>query len=79
MATIEYRALTLVNTDPERRCYNGCHFSSEWRWTAWSELETGVHPDRVADRLEFWRDLTAYAMRERGKSATKEYRIKQEA
>lgn len=21
-----------VNTDPQRRCYNGCHASSELRW-----------------------------------------------
>lgn len=27
-----------VNTDPQRRCYNGCHFSSEMVWTAWGRL-----------------------------------------
>jgi len=25
-----------VNTDPQRRCYNGCHFSSEMVWTGWT-------------------------------------------
>lgn len=28
------------NTDPRRRCYNGCHFSSEWVWTEWYHLGT---------------------------------------
>ncbi|MDR2880869.1 MAG: hypothetical protein LBV29_03070 [Azoarcus sp.] len=27
-----------VNTDPQRRCYNGCHAKSEWRWTPWGQL-----------------------------------------
>lgn len=27
-----------VNTDPQRRCYAGCHFSSEWRWGDWQDL-----------------------------------------
>lgn len=26
------------NTDPQRRCYDGCHFSSEWRWSEWATL-----------------------------------------
>ena len=29
-----------INTDPQRRCYNGCHFSSEWVWTDWVHLGT---------------------------------------
>lgn len=27
-----------INTDPQRRCYNGCHFSSEMVWTDWEYL-----------------------------------------
>ena len=27
-----------VNTDPQRRCYNGCHFSSETVWSDWYEV-----------------------------------------
>jgi len=69
--TIEHRALVLVNTDPQRRCYDGYHAESEWQWTAWSVLEENMPPSR----LEFWQNLTAYAVKERGKSATKEYRI----
>ena len=27
-----------VNTNPQRRCYNGCHAKSEIVWTAWEDL-----------------------------------------
>ena len=64
MVTIQHRALVEVNT--------------EWQWTPWSDLESGVTPhSRAENRLEFWRGLTAYAVSQRGKSATKEYRIKE--
>lgn len=72
MIHIEQRALVLVNTDPQRRCYNGCHFSSEWQWTNWARLESDVSSE---DRLTFWKELNEYAVKERGKSATKEFRI----
>jgi hypothetical protein len=71
---IQHRKLTLVNTDPQRRCYNGCHFSSELVWTEWSDLESFLPDDRIDDRLEFWRDLNAYAVRERGEEAKAEFR-----
>lgn len=51
-----------VNTDPQRRCYNGAHFSSELRWSAWDWLQWDVPPDRVAERLKFWRDLSTYSV-----------------
>jgi hypothetical protein len=71
---IQQRKLTLVNTDPQRRYYYGCHFSSELVWTEWSDLESFLPDDRIDDRLEFWRDLNAYAVRERGEEAKAEYR-----
>ena len=41
-----------VNTDPQRRCYNGCHFSSEMRWTAWDTLiRFRSWPDNRAEAL----------------------------
>lgn len=33
--TLWCRKKVEVNTDPQRRCYDGCHFSSEMQWTAW--------------------------------------------
>lgn len=31
-----FRKKITVNTDPERRCYNGCNFSEETIWTDWA-------------------------------------------
>lgn len=39
--TLTVRKQIEVNTDPQRRCYNGCHFSSEMVWTEWAEV---CHP-----------------------------------
>jgi hypothetical protein len=36
--TICVRKQIEVNTDPLRRRYNGCHFSSEIIWTEWNDL-----------------------------------------
>ena len=77
MIRLEQRVLREVNTDPQRRCYNGCHFSSEFLWTEWDWLEWDVPEDRVEARLTFWRDLNAYAVQQRGKGATKEFRVRE--
>ena len=76
MRAIFMRKLTLVNTDPMRRCYNGCHFKSELLWGEWEVLETlGGNADERA-RLSFWRDLNDYAVSERGRSATREFEVR---
>ncbi len=71
---IECRKRVLVNTDPQRRCYNGCHFKSELQWLPWEELELNVPPEKLEERLSFWRDLNEYAVSQRGESARKEFR-----
>lgn len=72
---ILFRLLYRANTDPQRRCYDGHHFSSELRWTDWSELET-IPADRVERRLAFWQELNDYAVKERGPEGTRrEYRL----
>lgn len=75
MKTIQHRKRVEVNTDPQRRCYDGCHFSSEFQWTSWADLESGIADDRVEDRLEFWNDLNKYAISQRGDKDRSEYRI----
>jgi len=72
MSNIEVRCGGLYNNDPQRRCYNGCHYSTEFRWSEWEVLEYDVKD--VATRLEFWRDLNDYAVSFRGKGARREYR-----
>lgn len=73
-ARIMYRLRTVVNTDPERRCYYGVNFSEEVRWTNWSELER-VAAERAEARLTFWRELNDYAVSERGQSAKREFKL----
>ena len=71
------RQRILVNTDPQRRCYNGCHFSSELRWSDWVRLETTT-PEKAARRLTFWEELNDYAVKERGEEAKREFKIIEE-
>jgi hypothetical protein len=77
---IQIRCKVLVNTDPQRRCYNGAHARTEIVWTAWSALESmrflkpGTDPEA---RLKFWRELNDYAVSARGEEARAEYRIAQ--
>lgn len=71
---IYFRVQAEVNTDPERRCYNGCHASSEMQWTAWAPLEECIQ-SRVEARLTFWKELNDYAVKERGESARREFKV----
>lgn len=73
---IEHRRLVEVCTDPLRRCYHGVFAKSELQWTAWSELETWPKTrEEVEQRMEFWKDLNDYAVRERGQGAWAEFRV----
>ena len=71
---IQYRTQDLVNTDPQRRCYNGCHFSSEFVWNGWKVLQYDVQEDKIEERLAFWRELNDYAVSQRGESAKAEFK-----
>lgn len=45
------------NTDPRRRCYNGCHFSSEWRWSEWSTLGGAATEQEAEDSVARWKSI----------------------
>lgn len=47
--TLWVRQQIEVNTDPQRRCYNGCHAKSKMVWTDWAEL---CDPQTKASGLE---------------------------
>lgn len=67
------RSKVLVNTDPLKRCYNGCYYNHMYEWGAWQLLEV-VNSKSVPDeRLKFWRELNNYAVSERGESARSEF------
>jgi hypothetical protein len=68
------RERRLVNTDPQRRCYNGCHFSSEWQWTPWEILER-FPIEQTEAKLKFWTELNDYAVSQRGEGAKREFKI----
>lgn len=70
---IEMRKRQLINTDPQGRCYNGCHYKSELVWTQWEILESGI--DGGPRRLKFWRELNDYAISQRGESARAEFKL----
>ena len=74
MFNIEMRKHTLINTDPQRRCYNGCHAKSEIVMLPWVILHSGVEEDSVEQKLKFWRDLNDYAVSQRGAEAKTDYR-----
>jgi len=72
------RMRQLVNTDPQRRCYNGCHAASELVWTDWEVFDIRATHEAAERRLIFWDDLSDYAVSARGESARSEYRIDEE-
>ncbi len=71
---IQNRRKILINTDPQKRCYNGAYASYEMQWSAWETLEVGPFKD-VDIRLQFWRELNDYAVSKRGKCARQEFRL----
>ena len=71
--TIRTRSNRLVNTDPQRRCYNGAHAKSELQWSAWWDLVYGVKEDDLERSLTFWRELNDYAISQRGEGARSEF------
>jgi hypothetical protein len=77
--TIYIRRTIEANTDPQRRCYNGCHAKSELRWTNWESLTSNVRAEDVTRQLEFWRELNDYAVSQRGVSAKCEFKSEPEA
>lgn len=74
MYNIVCRSRRLINTDPQRRCYNGCNFSEELIWSSWEILEYKLPEDKIERRLEFWRELNNYAISQRGESARSEFK-----
>lgn len=64
-----------VNTDPQRRCYNGCHYSSKLVDTPFEVLESWPTQEIVERRLKFWTELNDYAVSQRGESARRKFRV----
>lgn len=76
MYRLEMSKRVTINTDPQRRCYNGCHYSSKTVWSEWAVLETNIPLEKTWDRLKFWRDLNAYSVSVGGTPA--QYRVEEQ-
>lgn len=72
------RVKLVVNTDPQRRCYNGCNYSEVIQKRPWEVLELDVSSDSISSRLEFWRSLNDYAVSQRGEGARCEFKVVQD-
>ena len=70
-----HRVRVFVNTDPQRRCYDGCYFSYEHRWSEWGVLDRLPDAEAAERKLKFWRELNDYAVSERGEGARREFKI----
>lgn len=69
------RRTQVVNTDPQRRCHNGCNYSEELQWSPWEVLEFDIGSQTSARRLTFWRELNDYAVSQRGEGARCEFKV----
>ena len=74
MGNIETRRTITYNNDPQRRCYNGCHYSTATKLSAWEVIEYDVPEVKLETRLTFWRELNEYAVSQRGEGALCEFR-----
>lgn len=72
---IMVRSKVFVNTDPMKRCYNGCFYSYEYVWGDWKILNYDVAEEDAEDKLKFWRELNDYAVSQRGESAKSEFKL----
>lgn len=55
--TLECRKQIEVNTDPQRRCYNGVHAKSEMVWTEWYDLYDIRSEQDAQDSIELYRRI----------------------
>lgn len=49
-----------VNTDPQRRCYNGCHFSSEFVKQGWEVLDSSDNKEELERDAKSWQELNRH-------------------
>jgi long-subunit fatty acid transport protein len=71
---IEHRITQTINTDPQRRCYNGCYAKTANEWSRWHWLEIEVPETKIEEKLQFWRDLNDFAVSQRGEDDRREFR-----
>lgn len=73
--SLQRRNKILVNHDPLKRCYNGCYFDVTYEWADWETLDDNVNEEDKDKALNFWIELNAYAISQRGEKAKAEFRM----
>lgn len=63
--TLEFRKRITINTDPQRRCYDGAYLSSEEVWTEWAEVYSSANREGLQDSADTFKRI----------NPTHEYRI----
>ena len=61
---LERRSRVLINPDPQKRCYNGAYFNPA------DDFREMCRP------TQFWEELNAEAVADRGEGARREYRVR---
>lgn len=69
------RKRQLINTDPQRRYYNGCYAKSELVWSGWVALEYCPTVEKAEERIKFWESLNEIAVEGRGESAKRQFLV----
>lgn len=54
---IQGRRQTLVNIDPQRRCYDGRHYNSKLVWTDWYYLGTVYTREEAEESVKSWQEI----------------------
>jgi hypothetical protein len=54
---LQVRKQIVINTDPQRRCYDGCNFSEETVWTAWGEVCTYRLRETAEDSAQCFKQI----------------------
>lgn len=72
---IHRRRRVETNTDPQRRCYNGCHAKSELVLQPWEVLDYAKDDAAAERKMQFWRELNDYAISQRGEGARTEFKL----
>jgi hypothetical protein len=47
----------VINTDPQRRCYDGVMFSSKTEWSDWGEVCTHYNYDDAAESRDLFKSI----------------------
>lgn len=69
------RKRVLINTDPQKRCYNGAYYSYRYDWTPWELLVPDVREEEKERTLKYWMELNQIAVDARGPEAEKQFAL----